>query len=578
MPPFLVNEIPLDGVSLLPTMLRSLLPDEGSSTTAPSAYPSGDVSGGARPTPAAHNGRAEVGPHGHVVSVYVRCGSYIPMEGGRAVDGARMLRAVDDGASGRAFLRGLRGRRDDGVASDEALAAEEVPGEEDEDEDEASDDDEVEDNDEEEGEDEGPTPGSSAYDEAGAPATSRDGDGGTRPKVTHWACINVNASAIRVVGTSVRTPQHRYVVWAAWDAMAFRPRFVSVGEHAARGEIELYSFDGTEYAGEHLVASAARLAAGGMPTRKIDLGVETRNLVDGPAVNEWSVQVRESVHELHALAVAAWPPRPPPPAPLPPPSAPPRPGPPPPPPRQQPHGQRPPAPSPQDAPHASHLPLERGQQGVEIASSARMQPSTDGDVSESSVPWAILSSVAMLGTGGLLMLVVAYSWCSEPRSAAAPRRGRLGSETRPADWDAHEDQHEEDDAEEMDAVSGLHGSGSAANVSVRPGPRCSHYWHRLTPPSNLRARDWASRMARVGATPRRSKARRSEVRARSSEDLVEMALERRGATDAIERLMTPTPSLRHQPAPNQPADCHSLVQSAAQGDALTAAGEHLHYV
>ena len=123
------------------------------------------------------------------------------------------------------------------------------------------------------------------------------------------SCNGVPSSSIHVMGTSVRSRTHRFVVWARWDRVLLRPVLLSLAEHASRGEIELYAFaEGTTDAG------------GTMP-RQInpkDLGTEASNLAAPPVVAVRLCAADNSTVDgracqlMYAQAVAAWPPSAPP--------------------------------------------------------------------------------------------------------------------------------------------------------------------------------------------------------------------------------------------------------------------------
>ena len=118
---------------------------------------------------------------------------------------------------------------------------------------------------------------------------------------THWACLSVHIDGIEWMGTSVRSPRHRFVVWAPWDSVALQPRLAPNPEtHAAGGFVELYEFSGDEYrrdGGRWLRATSGSR----------DLGYESINLVP-PGVAWWRLptEVTDTCERLHALALAYW--------------------------------------------------------------------------------------------------------------------------------------------------------------------------------------------------------------------------------------------------------------------------------
>ena len=119
----------------------------------------------------------------------------------------------------------------------------------------------------------------------------------------HWACISTHIDGIEHMGTSIRSPQWRLVLWAEWDGTARTPRLRGLANHVEAGQVELFAFSGAEYNDE---------LRGG--TRAVDLGHERTNLVPpGSRLKRLPAMHAAACQDLYEQVLLYWASPPPPP-------------------------------------------------------------------------------------------------------------------------------------------------------------------------------------------------------------------------------------------------------------------------
>ena len=148
-----------------------------------------------------------------------------------------------------------------------------------------------------------------------------------RPPSFSLSCNSLRAQDIRVMGTSVRSATHRFVVWTEWQPLLRRPIFLGLDAHLAHGDVELYSFSGSRemvpgpsapsrgsdsgQSGKDLGQEVVNLAEQGLT----DVGTEHTARSQLDTDHAASIDTRAVCERLYAHAKASWPDVSPPPAP-----------------------------------------------------------------------------------------------------------------------------------------------------------------------------------------------------------------------------------------------------------------------